>query len=310
LNAAIQGAIEASHLHQVGAASVELTTKQRGERTVTTLTLPDFENPPLAEVALSVQFESIAELRTPQIGLLWTEFRSRFPSTEEYPPLNAVIERFGVPRTDAPEVRFQMLETPPVPRVWFVNEGGTELIQVQQDRFIHNWRKVGEGDAYPRYEQIRDAFRAELETFQNFLSREQLGRTVPNQCEVTYVNHIVAGSEWEHHGQLGNILTVFRIAYSDAGLNDPEDARLTLRYVLKNASGEAAGRLHIAVQPAYRRSDGQAMLVLTLTARAAPAGIQLDDVVDCLNRGREAIVRAFASVTTPEMHKLWGRKDV
>ena len=50
--------------------------------------LPDFENPPLVEVALSVQFEPIEQMRTPQIGLLWTEFRHRFPVTQEHPPVD------------------------------------------------------------------------------------------------------------------------------------------------------------------------------------------------------------------------------
>ena len=39
--------------------------------------LPEFDNPPVIEVALSVQFETLANLRTPQIGVLWQEFRDR-----------------------------------------------------------------------------------------------------------------------------------------------------------------------------------------------------------------------------------------
>ena len=184
-----------------------------------TRNLPDFANPPLAEVALSVQFEPLEKLRTPQIGLLWNEFRERFPATEEHAPLDSEFERFGIPRTSAPIVRMQMLETLPVPRVWFLNETGTELIQVQQDRFIHNWRKVGEGDAYPRYERLRQTFQSELEAFQAIVAREQCGAILPNQCEVTYVNHIVAGEGWTNHGQLSQVLTMFQTNYSDDRLH-------------------------------------------------------------------------------------------
>jgi uncharacterized protein (TIGR04255 family) len=275
-----------------------------------TRTLPDFENPPLSEVALSVQFEPLERLRTPQVGLLWAEIRDRFPKIEEHAPIEPVMERFGIPRGGMPEVRLQMLESPPAPRVWFLNEAGTELIQVQPDRFIHNWRKVGDGDKYPRYEHVRDTFRSELEAFQAILSREQIGQIVPNQCEVTYVNNIVSGAGWESHGQLGNVLTVFRAGYSDDKLAEPEDARLALRYVMRRDQGEPIGRLHVSAQPVFRRTDNVPMIALTLTARARPAGEQLDDVIRCLDTGRDAIVRAFASVTTPEMHKIWGRKDV
>jgi uncharacterized protein (TIGR04255 family) len=276
---------------------------------MTNRSLPDFDNPPLTEVALSVQFESLEQLRTPQIGLLWAEFRTRFPITQEHAPLDPVVERFGIPRTGTPEVRLQMLESPPLPRVWFVNSTGTELIQVQKDRFIHNWRKSGEGDKYPRYEPIRDTFRSELETFRTVLAREQLGDLAINQCEVTYVNHIVAGDGWKAHGELGNVLTVFRPVYSDDNLAEPEDVRLGMRYVLRDEKNEPIGRLHVSAQPVFRRSDNQPMLMLTLTARSRPVGDNLDDAIRYLDFSRDAIVRAFASITTPDMHKIWGRKD-
>ena len=274
-----------------------------------TRNLPEFANPPLAEVALSVQFEPLEKLRTPQIGLLWSEFRQRFPVTEEHAPLDSEFERFGAPRTSAIQVRMQMLETLPVPRVWFLNETGTELIQVQQDRFVHNWRKVGEGDEYPRYERLRQTFQSELEAFQSLVAREQCGAIVPNQCEVNYVNHIVAGEGWATHGQLSQVLTVFQTHYSDDRLGEPEDARVAMRYVLRDDNQKPIGRLHATVQPVFRRDDNQPMFVVALTVRSRPAGENIEDVLCCLDRGREVIVRAFASMTTPQMHKLWGRKD-
>ena len=258
---------------------------------------------------MSVQFEPIEQMRTPQIGFLWAEFRDRFPVTQEHPPVDPVIERFGIARTGAPEVRLQMLESPPLPRVWFVTPTGTELIQVQNDRFIHNWRKVREGDKYPRYEPIRDTFHSELQTFQATLAREQSGTMAINQCEITYVNHIVAGDGWKIHGDIGNVLTVCRAEYSDNNLREPEDVRMAVRYVLRDDQNEPVGRLHVSVQPVFRRSDNQPMLVVTLTARSRPSGEQLDDAIRCLNFGRDAIVRSFASITTPEMHAIWGRKD-
>lgn len=41
--------------------------------------LPEYANPPLQEVALAVQFAPLLEFRTPHMGLLWRELRSRFP---------------------------------------------------------------------------------------------------------------------------------------------------------------------------------------------------------------------------------------
>ncbi len=103
--------------------------------------LPSFDRPPVVEVVLSVQFEPLVSLHTPQLGLLWKEFEARFPKTEDQPPLPPSIEQFG--RRSMPPVSFSIQEidgaTPP--RVWFLNREETELIQVQQDRFIVNWRQ-------------------------------------------------------------------------------------------------------------------------------------------------------------------------
>lgn len=274
--------------------------------------LPEFENPPVVEVALSVQFETLANLRTPQLGLLWQEFRDRFPVTEEHPPLDAVFERFGVPAMVREGVRFQMLPAPPVPRCWFLNKEGTELVQVQQDRFIHNWRKVGDKDRqptpYPRYDSVRRTFENELVKFRDFLSRNNIGDLAPNQCEVTYVNHIESGECWTNHGQLGELLSVFSPRYTDEFLAVPEDGRMSVRYLIPTSTGEPLGRLHISVEPAYRASDDAPMFLLTLTARGRPASDGIPGVLGFLDIGREWVVRGFTSITTETMHKSWGRK--
>lgn len=270
--------------------------------------LPNFANPPVIEVVLSVQFNPLTELQAPQLGLLWNEFRSRFPKAEQQPPLDSIMEKFGVRGPGKVNVRFEM--GVPVPRCWFLNEAGTELIQVQQDRFVHNWRKVGEEDTYPRYEYIRETLKTELHTFCQFLARERLGQLVPNQCEVTYVNHIVSGEGWEKHGQIGQVVTVWSSHYSDTFLSDPEDVRYAVRYVIPDEAGNPLGRLHLSIEPAYRVKDDKPIFVLELTARGRPTGEGLEGVLRFLDIGREWIVRGFTSITSPTMHKIWERRDV
>lgn len=71
-----------------------------------------------------------------------------------------MIERFGAPAPAEVEVTFE--EKPPVPRVWFLNAYRTELIQVQADRFVHNWRKLLRVEPYPCYEPSRERFRNQV----------------------------------------------------------------------------------------------------------------------------------------------------
>ncbi len=117
------------------------------------------------------------------MGLLWSMFRKDFPRTEDHPPLARSIERFDKP--DLPSFRIE--PAPLTPRSWFLNKDGSQLIQVQQDRFVHNWRKVGSNTAYPPYRTLREKFAENLRAFESFARTEQLGEFKPDQCEFTYL---------------------------------------------------------------------------------------------------------------------------
>jgi uncharacterized protein (TIGR04255 family) len=274
--------------------------------------LPDFGNPPVTEVALSVQFKALESIRTAHLGLLWEHFRKKgFSRTEDHSTIEPVHERFdaGVYTGDV-GIRIKSYDKPPVPRIWFLNVEGTELVQVQTDRFVHNWRKVGERDEYVRYPRLRDRFHEELRMFEAFLAGEGLGSLSADQCEVTYINHIYSGDGWDGHGEIDKVVTVWAGRYSDSFLGKPESASLSTRYVIPNDKGEPLGRLHIELQPAFRLTDLLPMIVLNLTARGTPIGSGTDGVMRFLDLGREWIVRGFTSITTTEMHKIWRRKDV
>lgn len=266
--------------------------------------LPDFDDPPVVETVLSVQFEPLASIRTAHLGILWEEFRAEFPNTEERPPLDPVLEQFPESAVARIGLRFQAFENPPVPRIWFTNDRGSEMIQVQNDRFTKNWRKDGEGILYPHYDEtIRPNFDRDYRVFLAFLEKNQLGTPHVNQCEVTYVNHILVGQGWQRYGDLEKIFTFWRSP--DAVPPGPaEDLRMHARFVIPGTDGKPVGRLHVDVQPAVRTSDSRPMYVLHLTARG-----QVGTGVDFLDLGREWIVTTFKSLTTGSMHKIWRIKD-
>lgn len=113
--------------------------------------LPDYKKPPVVEVAISIQFNPLKELNVPKLGALWLEFEKEFPETQDQPPLSPVFEVYG--QIQPPRFEFRFEAAPPLSRCWFLNKAGTELIQVQQDRFILNWRKTTETAKYIRYEE-------------------------------------------------------------------------------------------------------------------------------------------------------------
>jgi uncharacterized protein (TIGR04255 family) len=262
--------------------------------------LPSFANPPVVETVLSVQFEPLPGLRTAQLGLLWSWFKSSFPVTQERPALEPVIERFPQSPVQRPQFRLQPFDTAPVPRLSFITVSGDEMIQVQSDRFIKNWQKERPDSPYPRYElTIRPKFDRDYELFLRFLSENGMGVPNLNQCEVTYVNHIVAGPGWQTYADADEVFTFLNRPSTTSPVNI-EDLRTQVRFIIDQA-GNPIGRLYVDIQPAFRISDDQPMYVLQLTARG-----QIGNGLEFLNIGRESIVRTFKALTTRNMHLVWG----
>jgi uncharacterized protein (TIGR04255 family) len=267
------------------------------------LDLPDFSDPPVAETVLSVHFDRLSALQTAHFGQYWGEVQDRFPVTEEHGELPSFVELSPEQPQPSVGIQFQALEAPPTPRFWFTDQRGTELIQVQKDRFIKNWRRTGDGDLYPRYERVRSGFDEDFSDFAQFVSRNKLGTIRVKQCEVTYINHIVAGQGWKTHADLEKVFTVWRQPRSIFP-GKAQDLMFRARFPIFDHSGSFAGRLHVTLQPVTRLLDGAPMFVLELTARG-----QIGEETDFFDLGREWIVRSFAALTTPTMHKIWGRRN-
>lgn len=273
--------------------------------------LPEFEKPPVVEVVLSLQFSELRKYRSLHAGLLWSRYRdSGFKEYSEHPPLERRFEIFGPEE----EIRQPSLKLVPADevrpfRIWFIKEEGGELIQLQADRFVHNWRKTGESQNYPRYERIKERFFEEIKELQAFFDEEGIGQIQPNQCEVTYVNLIsFDGDVWTNPEAALKVLSDVRLNPDDSNARLPtlEDAQYSARFVLADDKKEPIGRLIVSAQPAIS-TDGNRMLRLELTARGAPFRPDLDGASQFFDFGREAVVRGFTALTTAQMHKIWRR---
>lgn len=265
----------------------------------------NFRNPPITEVVVGVAFKDAAGLSTAHIGECWrAKWESRFPRVEEHPPYSPPVERFDVP-PHGPTFALE-LSVRPTTRLWFVTDDGHELIQVQRDWFACNWRKVSTGSEYDRWPARRAAFETFYTDLERFVEDRGLGKVTPVQCEVTYVNHIVAGDGWQNLGELPAIL---RLAGAIGGesVSAPEQMQLGASFVISDETDTPRGRLHVTAQPAALRDGGAPLYVMNLTARGGPEGEGLRGALAFLDRGRAQIVRTFTAITTESMHEVWGR---
>ena len=271
---------------------------------------PHFKNPPVVETVLGVQFAPLKKMRVTHYGLLLAHLRDVFSvpneqltKVSEQPPLDPVIEGFDGGALRPPSVQWSVSAAPPLPRCWYASEDDQFLVQVQPDRFIFNWRQPDPAGTYPRYDTVLDRFLKVYTAFLAFVESESLTDVRPNQCEVTYVNHIDLPDGQNMAETLDKTLMGWKLATSDGWLTGAEHGEFAASYVIP----EKCGRLHIKAQRAVRRADSREIIRFSLTARGAPSPQNLEGVRQWLDLGHEWVVRGFASLTTPEMHKKWGR---
>jgi uncharacterized protein (TIGR04255 family) len=262
--------------------------------------LPDFLRPPLDEVVLGVQFAPARGYQQIRAGEVWDLYRADFPIVEERPPLPPTFETFGIP-SSPPTLNLSVVVGPMHSRFWFVSSDRTQLIQFQQDRLLHNWKKTGDKtNAYPRFERIIIAFNDELARLEAYFGEVEPQNLVCNQVEISYINKWSLGpasdtaraSEW------------LRFVNFDG--SEPDDFSVVFRRTLYGSNEAPIGRL-ICETSTFGDAAGGRSGLLTFTVRGPPARATLAEAIEFLKLGREVIVEEFTSRTTDSAHEKWGR---
>lgn len=266
--------------------------------------LPEYENPPVAEVAIGVQFIPLKALTASHVGLYWQTIRDTFPRAEERPPIAHTVESTErQPFEGAPSVQWSTgLE---MPRAGLVDSSESDLLQIQKDRFLYNWRRKPAGADYPRYPAIKSKFLEHWSGYRAFLKSEEIGPPEVDQLELTYVNHIEQGSGWDSMTDLGDLFTAAQWSTRGDFLLPPE----TFRWAAKFLIDDGAGRLHVEAVPMRVVGSETITFRFMLTARGKPAGEVTDEGIgDWFDRAREWIVRGFAALVAKPTDALWGRR--
>jgi len=260
---------------------------------------PDYENPPVIEVVCGIHFRALDSFLAPHFGLLWEKFKHEYPTCQEAAPLASVIEQFDVEQP----VNIDFRDIPPLPRIWFIHKGDNGIIQVQRDRFLHNWRKIRPEDEYPRYPNVIKSFKDKLSLFESFLNENKIGKLLPLQYEMTYINHIWQGHGWSRLSEIGRVLPDFSFrSKGERFLPEPERINWNSSFLLPNK----AGRMHVAVRNAKRKTDGIPMILLDLTVR----GFSDEEMEKWFDRAREWIVFGFSDLTGDDIQKgVWRRRN-
>jgi uncharacterized protein (TIGR04255 family) len=265
--------------------------------------IPKYRKPPVVEVVCGVLFELLEALKAPQSGDFWNLIRSEFPEVDEQPLLSPVVEAFGA----VLQKNIQLLHVPPLPRLWFLSERKDRLIQIQRDRFLFNWRRLGADGVYPSYETVFGDFVKYLNVFRDFAEKIPGCRCSPQQYELTYVNHIDGTLIDNTVSKLGRVFRDYAWATdSERWLPLPDDSTWRTSFELP----DRAGRLHANVRILTDDETHQRFIRFELTARGIGSDKTFDQMKNWFEIAHEWIVRGFADLTSPEIQReVWGRID-
>jgi uncharacterized protein (TIGR04255 family) len=263
----------------------------------------DFDAPPLVEVAYSIQFEAIPNFHIAMFGVIWETFRECYPIVEYAQNIQHIVEKFGVV-SDRPQPGLQLVNSPfNTERAMFYSEDKQFLIQIQDDRFVFNWRKYGIQDCvYPRYEVIKKRFLDELLSFQQVLEKNNFEPLVFDQMEMTYINHIDL--------DLSSANEVFKNIFDNSSFTEDaeiERINLDIKQLLKY-EGRRIGRTHTSIQQGNRLSDKSELFVLKFITRAHPVGDGIEGVLPVIELMRNTINNRFKSITSEKMHSVWEKR--
>ncbi|HEY6663728.1 MAG TPA: hypothetical protein VI036_01260, partial [Propionibacteriaceae bacterium] len=162
-------------------------------------------------------------------------------------------ETFGGHRP--PSFKFGLPALPQLPRLWFVSDNGAELLQVQDNWFAANWRRQfapgvrGGSEPYDRWQARREAFARHWATLSEWISRRG-GAAVPDQYEVTYINHIAPiPGVWASHSDISGVLPDVHTPILPRTIS--EQVLWSSRSLVAPGDGIPEARLHISATPAF-----------------------------------------------------------
>jgi uncharacterized protein (TIGR04255 family) len=259
-----------------------------GEHLMATSAIPSYGSPPLTEVACGVQFAALP-LQTRHVGQFWTEIAGEYPLTQDFPPIPDVGEASA----------FSILMMPPLRRAFFATSSTEFVIQLQDSRFHHNWRKLSPTVEYPRFGVVFSRFLTAWGRFSDFVKGQGLQEPNPSRYELTYVNEIET---------LGSIRIEQAVKLFDwneirAGfLPEPKATNIAWSFPLPDAKG----LMNVSTNR-LTRPDGRSAVLLTL-ACSGPSANERYSLEEWFETAHQWIVRGFTDLTTPEAHRVWNRE--
>ncbi|MFD1720927.1 TIGR04255 family protein [Amnibacterium endophyticum] len=261
---------------------------------------PQFERPPVAEAALSLEYPPVPSLGSYQLSRLqakWEQDYSHIQDVPAVPPSQLVQLQLE------PSFQFQLNASQPV-RIWAVNPSNGMLIQTQADRLVLNWRDEGVGRKYPGYDALRTEYVRLWGLLVEFLTEFNLPVPAPVFGEYTYVNFVPL----EPSDTMADVVSIVRAPAPERAL--PGRELLTrfqfVRDIEKSDEHPMAAQVVVTGEP---QGGGDARRVLlNVDTRAIFDGTQTD-VFEGLDVAHALSSFTFDRIIADKKREAWGQES-
>ncbi len=264
----------------------------------------DFAHPPVDEVVLSVLFKPLDKFLAPHLGEIWHEYKQiGFVHVTEQPPVPPAVEKFP---NSIKERRVHISNLPNLARIWFIHEDDSQIIQVQRDRFMFNWRRTESAQKYPGFSAIFEKFEGFYNRFGEIIKNMEVGVITPLQYELTYIDQLFRGAGWETLDDIGKIYNLFiHSQQSDSFWSGAESAILRTSFPVEDLHG----RLYLTISNRVKMPQQQQTLQTDFTMRGFPENAEYA-MGAWFKSARDRISEKFASIFTEDIQtQVWGRKS-
>jgi len=189
---------------------------------------------------------------------------------------------------------------PPLRRMFLISADGQFLLQVQDNRFYCNWRKLSPEVVYPRFPAVYDRFVKNWGLLSDFLRRQGFGDVSPIGYELTYVNEIEVSRESVAQ-DVAKCVRMYIPLQQPEFLPEPVSVSGLWLYNLPDSKGNLRANLNH-----LRKPDAREVVALSLSCFGAASSRV--SMADWFETAHEWIVRGFTDLTTPEAHQKWERE--
>lgn len=261
-----------------------------------------FDRPPVGEVALAIHFEETDGRTTAGLGAFWFDcLRDVYVQSRDMPLATNQLEVFGEGARQQLASPFAEFTLSPVSgsRIWCLTGDERMIVQLQRDRIVLNWRKLGDGDEYPEYSRLRKEFLRIAGLLESRGEEFGLWPLAATQTEVTYINQIERSAI-----PTSGILATMPMNWPN-WFGVAENFQMQQTFLSATVGGRPS-RLYVTVAP----SDSPARVQLNLTCKGRPSAGSWSEALEMLNLGHERIVHAFAEIISAESQDEWGMLNV